>query len=91
MMAARNANGLLEQAAGGATGKTHNDEFTVNHDESKRFSTLQAKFALLGHTLYRTINADGTVLYLAGKWGHVRELNNLEAVAAFFALIGGKL
>ena len=85
----RNANGLLEQAAGGVTGQKHKPDVSVNHNESKVYATLQAKCALAGHTLYRTINADGTVLYLAGKWGYFRELKGLEAVAAFLAMIGG--
>ena len=54
------------------------------------FATLQAKFAIVGHTLYRTVNPDGSILYLAGKWGYFRELKNLEAVAAFLAMIGGQ-
>ena len=83
------ANGPLERAAGGATGKTHTADVTVNQDENKLYSTLQAKFALAGHTLYKTINPDGTVIYLAGKWGYFREIKGLEAVAAFLAMIGG--
>lgn len=66
---------------------------TVKHsaelNERKAFETLHAKFAMVGHTLYRTVNRDGTLLYLAGKWGYFRELKGLEAVAAFLALIGG--
>jgi hypothetical protein len=62
---------------------------TAIPDESKRFATLQAQFAIAGHTLYRTVNPDGAILYLAGKWGHFREFKGLEAVAAFLALIGG--
>ncbi len=83
------ANGPLERAAGGVTGQKHKADVSVNHDENKLFSTLQAKFALAGHTLYRTVNADGTMLYLAGKWGYFREIKGLEAVAAFLAMIGG--
>ena len=84
-----NENAPLERGSFGATGKTHTADVTVNQDENKLFSTLQAKFALAGHTLYRTINADGTVLYLAGKWGYFRELKGLKAVAACLAMIGG--
>ena len=64
-------------------------DVTAQRDESKLYSTLQAKFALAGHTLYKTINPDGTVIYLAGKWGYFREIKGLEAVAAFLAMIGG--
>lgn len=72
-----------------ATEQKHMAEFNPHCDESKLYSTLQAKFALAGHTLYKTINPDGTVIYLAGKWGYFRELKGLEAVAAFLAMIGG--
>jgi hypothetical protein len=72
-----------------ATTKKHNADVTPNYADAKAFATLQARFAIAGHTLYRTVNPDGTILYLAGKWGYFRELKNLEAVAAFLALIGG--
>ena len=85
----RNANGLLEQAAGGVAGQKHKLDSSANVDESKRFSLLQAKFALIGHTLYRTVNPDGSILYLAGRWGYFREIKGLEAVATFLAVIGG--
>ena len=68
---------------------TGGTKHTADHDESKLYSTLQAKFALAGHSLYKTINPDGTVIYLAGKWGYFREIKGLEAVAAFLAFIGG--
>lgn len=72
-----------------ATEQKHQLDVSVNHDESKRFSLLQAKFALIGHTLYRTVNPDGSILYLAGRWGYFREIKGLEAVATFLAVIGG--
>jgi hypothetical protein len=72
-----------------ATTKKHDGDVTPKVDDAKAFSTLQAKFAIAGHTLYRTVNPDGTILYLVGKWGYFRELKNLEAVAAFLAMIGG--
>jgi hypothetical protein len=72
-----------------ATTKKHEADVTPKVQDAKAFATLQAQFALLGHTLYRTVNPDGTILYLAGKWGYFRELKNLEAVAAFLAMIGG--
>jgi hypothetical protein len=72
-----------------ATTTKHEADVTPKVDDAKAFATLQAKFAIAGHTLYRTVNPDGTILYLAGKWGYFRELKNLESVAAFLALIGG--
>ena len=63
----------------------------TNRDAEKCLSTWQARYAIFGHTLYRTTSADGTVLYLASRWGMVREMKSLEEVATFLALIGGKL
>jgi hypothetical protein len=60
--------------------------FASNEPDS---ATNQAKFAIAGHALYKTTNPDGSILYLATRWGFVRELKSLEAVAAFFAMIGG--
>ncbi len=57
--------------------------------QPKTFVTLHAKFALVGLTLYRSVNADGGIVYVAGRWGYLRELKSLEAVAAFLAVIGG--
>ena len=65
------------------------EEHTSDHAESKAFTTLQAKFARVGHTLNRTVNPDGTILYLAGKWGYFRDFKGLEAAAVFLAFIGG--
>ena len=63
----------------------------TNRDAEKCFSTWQAKFAMHGHALYQTASADGAILYLSSRWGMVREMKSLEAVAAFFELIGGKV
>ena len=52
---------------------------------------MQASFALLGHCLYRASGANGATVFLVTRWGMVRELKTLEAVAPFFALIGGKV
>ena len=61
----------------------------VNHDENQVFETLRAKFAQAGHRLSRTTSIDGSVIYLASKWGLFRELRGLKAAAAFLAVIGG--
>jgi hypothetical protein len=91
-------NGLIKSQkdenplAGGfpsAIAKRHGSNVTPKVDDAKAFATLQARFAIVGHTLYRAVNADGTILYLAGKWGYFRELGTLEAVAAFLVTIGG--
>lgn len=56
----------------------------------KEFTTLQARFALVGHTLTRSNPQDGAVTYYATRWGLVRELPSLDAVLTFLAQIGGK-
>ena len=56
----------------------------------KAFATLQARFALLGHCLYRTDAANGTGVFLVSRWGMVKELPDMVAVARFLTLIGGK-
>ena len=58
--------------------------------EDKAFFTVQAKLALAGHAFYRTRKLDGTILFLAGRWGCFRELKNLEAAAAMLMQIGGQ-
>ena len=63
----------------------------MNPQTNKTFSPWQARYAICGHTLYRIVNPDGAILYLAARWGMVRELATLGDVAKFYALIGGKL
>lgn len=89
MMQTQKANGPLERAAGSATTTKHICDFVTNRDAEKCFSTWQARYAMFGHSLYRTASPDGAILYLASRWGMVREMKSLEAVAAFFAMIGG--
>lgn len=74
-----------------ADNNQHNANDTVDRSVDKAFATWQARFALHGHCLYRTVSTDGVVLYVVGKWNLLRELRGLEAVAAFFAVIGGTL
>ena len=56
----------------------------------KAFATLQARFALLGHCLYRTDAANGPSVFLVSRGGMVKELPDMAAVCSFLALIGGK-
>ena len=74
-----------------ATTTKHQIDFATNPRTEKAFSTWQAKFAMHGHALYRTASADGAILYLAARWGMTRELPTLDAVAKFYAQIGGTL
>lgn len=66
---------------------THN-ELTA---EKKRFTTLQAKFALQGHALHKSGPDDGPgpVSYMAERWGLVRYLPTLDDADRFLAQIGG--
>jgi len=74
-----------------ATTTKHPTNSATIRDAEKAFITMQARFALLGHSLYRTTASNGAIVFLVTKWGAVRELKNLEAVAAFFAIVGGKV
>lgn len=57
----------------------------------KAFETLRAAFALQGHSLHQTEQADGPVSYWAERWGLVRYLPTLHDAALFLAQIGGRL
>lgn len=57
---------------------------------AKRFATVRAKFALLGHTLHASRQSDGTVDYMAERWGLVRYLPSLDAADRFLIQIGGR-
>lgn len=60
----------------------------ATHDtEAKRFATLQAQFAMLGHTLHQS--GPGPVSYLAERWGMARHLPTLGDAEQFLAQIGG--
>ena len=64
---------------------------TTDHTEAKRFTTLQAQFALQGHTLHQSGPGDGPgpVSYMAERWGMVRYLPTLEDADKFLAQIVG--
>ena len=61
-------------------------------DIGKQFATLQAKFALKGHTLHQSGNGDspGPASYLAERWGLTRYLPTLDDARRFLAQIGGR-
>ena len=63
----------------------------VEGAEAKRFATLQAQFALAGHTLHQSGQNDGLgpVSYLAERWGLARYLPTLNDADKFLAQIGG--
>lgn len=59
--------------------------------QAKRFATLQAQFALLGHTLHQSGPSDGPgpVSYLAERWGMARHLPALDDADQFLIQLGG--
>ena len=64
-------------------------EFLSNH--AKEFSTVQAKFALLGRALEKLTSADkGSISYEVSNWGQSRAFADLGEVNAFLILIGGR-
>ena len=64
---------------------------TTDNTEAKRFATLQARFALLGHTLHQSSPGDGPgpVSYLAERWGMARHLPTLEDADRFLVQVSG--
>ena len=55
----------------------------------KTFLTLRARLALKGYGLSRTHAGDGPVWFYVNRWGMVRELRDLAAVAQFLDQVGG--
>jgi len=58
------------------------------HD--KHFKTLQAELAGRGYQLHIISAADGTSAFLVQRWGLVRELPDLAAVARFLEQAGAR-
>ena len=71
----------------------HTDQLTVPNTvhTDKVFYSLRAAFALHGHALHRTHPNDGTVTYLAERWGMVRHLPAIDAARRLLKQIGGRL
>ena len=63
--------------------------FEQTADDGKRFATLRAHLALKGYSLHRTAAGDGPVCFYVTRWGLVRELRDLAAVAQFLGQVGG--
>ena len=59
--------------------------------KQKRFTTLQAQFALHGHTLHQSGLDDKPcpVSYTVERWGMVRYLPTLADAEKFLAQVGG--
>jgi hypothetical protein len=57
--------------------------------ECKAFATLQAEFALLGHSLFRNTPTDRPGWFTVTRWGMARDLRSLDDVRGFLRQIGG--
>lgn len=75
--------------ASGASKETQFQSVEHGKVQAKRFATLQAQFALLGHALHEVPAKSGESSYFAEKWGLVRWLDDIDAAEAFFLQIGG--
>ena len=85
----------LKSESPGGTGqvanlKTDAASLPTAQNLSKQIATLQAQFALLGHTLQTSKRADdGRVSYTVSRWGQSRCFTCTHDLQAFFVLIGG--
>ena len=68
------ANGLLEQAAGGATGQKHD----TNHIAEKQLSTIRARLCLAGGQCLH-IATDGT-FFVVNPFGQITKFDSLAAL-----------
>ncbi|HOB65818.1 hypothetical protein [Ottowia sp.] len=59
-------------------------------DQAKALATLQAEFALAGHTLTASVRADGSPCLVASRWGLTRELRDPDEAHEFLQQIGGR-
>ncbi|MBP6901044.1 MAG: hypothetical protein KBC73_13195 [Burkholderiaceae bacterium] len=64
----------------------HHPAGATGQDAAKAFTTLQARFALVGWALDPA--ADGTLL--ASRWGRARDLPDMEAAERFLAMLEGR-
>lgn len=80
-----------------AAGNEHSTTALVNNTsnlpetlaQEKRFNTLVAQFALLGHTFHKSRLINAKTPYFAQRWGQVLELESLDAAEGFLKRIGG--
>jgi hypothetical protein len=72
-------------------GHTDSSTVTTSADAEMTFRNLRAAYAMQGHALLRADPADGTVNYLAKRWGLVRYLPTIDVARHFLKVIGGRL
>lgn len=89
MSAHEKAVGVLDTPS---TALTKSNTATVAPAENlgKPYATLQAQFALLGHSLqYNRRADDGRVTFIVSRWNQARFFSHLNDVRAFLAQIVG--
>lgn len=80
----------------GATGQSADETkdtaiFALAEPADKSFATLQAQFAMRGHSLTRSHRADdGRITYTVSRWGQSRAFSHWHDVRAFLVQIGGR-
>ncbi len=69
----------------------HTDTRTVSNpvDADKAFASLQAAYALKGHSLHRIAPSDSGAAYWAERWGLVKHLPTIDAARRFLDVVGG--
>jgi hypothetical protein len=73
----RNANGLLEQAAGGATGQQHD----TDHNVEKTLATIRAKLWIAGgQTLHVATDGD---CFVVTPWQQITKFDDLASLQAY--------
>lgn len=81
----------------GATGQSADETkdtaiFAPAEPADKPFATVQAAFALRGHSLTRSRRADDArITYTVSRWGQSRAFSHWNDVCAFYVQIGGGL
>ena len=75
-------------AGRGNQASTDNPDFAKGRADDKTFATLRALLALAGHELRRTSADDGPRGFYVSRWGHVRELRDIDAVLGFAKQVG---
>lgn len=56
----------------------------------KQFSTLAAKYALLGHSLIQATSGDTQAPFYAAKWGWLKPVHSLDEACKLLEQIRGK-
>ena len=65
--------------------------FAPAEPADKSFATMQAAFALRGHSLTRSRRADdGRITYTVSRWGQSRAFSHWHDVCALLVQIGGR-